>query len=71
MMTACRTLQIWRSDSGGMPVLIDMQIFFSGSETASDMPLGLVVVEDFLYLCCKTGIELLKPFRDVLMYCGF
>lgn len=51
--------------------LADMQIFFFGSETASYMSLGLIVIEDFLDFCSKTGIEFLKSFCYIFMYCGF
>ena len=40
---------------------MDVQIFFPGSETASDVSLGFVVFQNFLDLSRKSGIYFKQP----------
>lgn len=48
-----------------------MKVFFLGSETASDVTFGLIVVKDFLDFSRKSGVQLLEPLGYILMYRGF
>ena len=47
---------------------MDVQIFFPGSETASDVSLGFVVFQNFLDLSRESGIYFKQPFGNILMY---
>ena len=46
-------------------------IFFSGSDAAAYVPLGLVDLENLLDLMIQRGIDLRKTVLEILMYRGF
>ena len=48
-----------------------MQIFFSGSKSAADMPFGFVGIEHLAGLGRKSRIDLNEPLGNVLMYSTF
>ncbi len=48
-----------------------MKILFTGSETASDVAFGLVVVQHLLDFGGKPRVDLMEPFGDVFVDGGF
>lgn len=44
-----------------------MKILFTGSETAADMALGFVFLQDFLDFGSKPRVDLLQPFCNIFV----
>ena len=57
--------------SGHDGMSVPVQIFLPGRLAAAQVALGFVLVKDLFDKMIKPGVDMRKPFRNILMYSAF